>query len=415
MTRFKNLGKDINLSFTQWRTWITDGYPDLDAHLYTGPLAGHESLVDISSASIPDTGSYDFSYPNPLKFFNTLSQLPHNIYDSQLAIIGDYVYLFGGNIHANIYRAPTSNPTRWEDTLHYLPSPLYGSQLAIIGSNIYLFGGNNGQGAKNVIYSAPVSDPLNWTDTGSTLPSNLYYSQLCVYNNYIYLFGGYNITATNKIFRAAVGSPLSWSEVAYLPNNLFGSHFAIIHDNMYLFGGQFNNTTLTSNIYMAPLSNPLSWTLDSHQLPYNVSFGQLIMVPDDGYSDMDLVRFDSRIYLITPASKTPYDAQPLPTKIIRCNSCQPWRWKDAANHEVWKLPENVSNSQVAMIYDQVYLFGGNGSNQIFACEIMPSYNSLYPKILKYGDITRTQYQITAKNDLFALIGFPWWKSNYYHS
>jgi hypothetical protein len=415
MTRFKNLGKDINLPFTQYRTWITDGYPDLDAQHFTGPLAGSEALVDISSNSIPDIGSYDFSYPNPLKFFNTLSALPHNVSDSQVAVIDGYIYLFGGNIHANIYRAPASNPTRWEDTHSYLPSPLYGSQLAIIGSNIYLFGGNDGTGAKNVIYSAPVSNPLNWTDTGSTIASNLYYSQLCIYNNYIYLFGGYNLTATNKILRASVSNPLSWSEVAYLPHNLFGSHFAIIHDNMYLFGGQLNNTTLTSNIYTAPLSNPLSWSIDSHQLPYNISFGQLIIIPDDGYSDVDRVRFDSRVYIITPVSKTPYDAQPLPTKIIRCNSCQPWRWKDHANGEVWELSENISHSQMALIYDQLYLFGGNGTNAILACEMMHSYNPLYPKILKYDNVTRTQYQITAKNDLFALIGFPWWKCNFYYS
>ena len=69
-----------------------------------------------------------------------------------------------------------------------LPEAFSSSQVAVIGNYVYLLGGSY----TNVIYRAPVSDPTNWTNTGATLPGNLAHSQVAVVGDYVYLFGGNN-------------------------------------------------------------------------------------------------------------------------------------------------------------------------------------------------------------------------------
>lgn len=154
---------------------------------------------------------YRASVSDPLTWTNTGRTLPTSLEKSQLAIIGDYIYLFGGdNPYSSsrensvnvIYRAPVSDPLTWTNTGRTLPGVLSQSQVAVIGDYVYLFGGN-APGFTNVIYRAPVTDPLTWSNTGSVLPAALYGSQVAIIGSNVYLFGGVNGTPYTKvIFRA---------------------------------------------------------------------------------------------------------------------------------------------------------------------------------------------------------------------
>jgi hypothetical protein len=63
------------------------------------------------------------------------------------------------------------DPSGWADTIATLPGFLYASQLAVIGNYVYLFGGADGSfNNTNVIYRARVSDPKSWADIGFTIP-----------------------------------------------------------------------------------------------------------------------------------------------------------------------------------------------------------------------------------------------------
>ncbi|MBI5742475.1 MAG: tail fiber domain-containing protein, partial [Candidatus Niyogibacteria bacterium] len=174
---------------------------------------------------------------------NTGSTLPGILGRSQTAVIGDYVYLFGGNNTAYtnvIYRAPVSNPTSWSDTGSTIPGNLGNSQTAVIGDYVYLFGGYNGTAYTNVIYRAPVSNPTSWTNTGSTLSGNLGNSQTAVIGDYVYLFGGYNTAYTNVIYRIPVwnGTPGLGSnkEWVYRANGGSGTSTAAFTQNGNWFG-----------------------------------------------------------------------------------------------------------------------------------------------------------------------------------
>ena len=388
MTQYKMVGLDVDSSFTQHRTWVVDGYPDFDGY-YVTLKSGDNSLADVYAYPIPDGYIVDFNLINPLNWKTTYSSLPEQISDSQLAVIDGYVYLFGGKSTSKIFRATITRPNEWEYTGYDLPSSLYGSQLAIIDGYIYLFGGNNGV-ATDTIYSATVSNPLSWTNQGSLLPEPLYHSQLCVLDGYIYLFGGQNTNnPRNIIFRATTSNPLSWIDTgSTLPNNLYGSHIAVINNNIYLIGGIIENNPI-SIILRASTSNPLSWLVTESNLPAFCAFGQFITI-------------DTHAYL--------FIVDDFYTKILKCSLADPLVWN--IQNEI--IPSAIYQSQITIIYDRLFLFGGTGNTAIFTSNYTTKYKYDLPESTDYADITRTQYQGTIDPlDLIKVIGFPYWKTNYY--
>lgn len=396
MVRYKMLGMDVNSSPTQYRTWVVEDQPDFTGNLYTGLKSGSNPLINIEAYIIyDDTVVADFNLPIPTTWNTTKKVLPDSVANSQLAIIDGYAYLFGGKISSRIYRANLNNPADWVDTGAQLPNPLYGSQLIIIGDTIYLFGGNDGS-ATDHIFSAPTSDPLTWTDHGSRLPDRIYNAQLFIVNGNLYLLGGYNATdAINTIFTSSFDDPLNWYNTGNtLPNNLYGSQVAIIGDYVYLLGGLLSVDIAVNHIYSAPLINPIDWAIVG-SLPYAACNGQFFTVGNKGY-------------LITPGvvSTIPKSAG---TRILSCDLESPTQWIDTLK----MVPGEVSESQVAIIDDRIFLFGGSGSSVIFANSSELKYNFDTPSVVSYGFVTRTQYNNTSnKLDLFKVLGFPPWKTSY---
>lgn len=396
MTRFKMVGKDVNSKINQHRTWVVDDTPDLDGYFYTGLKSGNTPLVDIRAYQIQDGYIADFNFPEALSWQVAKQTLPTGIYSSQLAIIDGYVYLFGRQDGYGIYRAPLDNPTVWEDTGSVLPNKLSGSQLAIVDGYAYLFGGFSTV-AVDSIYRASVDNPLSWIDTGSNLPSEIYQSQLGIADGYMYLFGGRNtLSTTNIIYRASVTDPLTWINTGdVLPDNLYGSQLGLIDGYFYLFGGLNGVEIPTNRIYRASLSTPTSFSWGGWALPYSAGYGQFFTIGNDGY-------------LITAAVVT--GSQPYLTRIFKCSLSDPTTWIDT----LYTLPADISDSQVAIIYDRIFLFGGNGSSLILASNQTLKYPITVDAPSQiYGDITRTQYQATLDPlDLMKVICIHSWKTNY---
>ncbi len=295
-------------------------------------------------------------------FVSAGTTLPTNLGQSQTAVIGDYIYLFGGRIasvYTNvIYRAPVTNPTAWTNTGATLPGNLGISQIAVIGDYAYLFGGYNGSAFTNVIYRAPITNPLAWTNTGATIPGNLAYSQIAVIGDYAYLFGGYNgSTYLNVIYRAPVTNPTAWTNTgATLPGNLGTSQIAVIGDYVYLFGG-YNGTAVTNVIYKAPISNPTAWTNTGSTLPISVHAHEMAVI-------------GNYIYLYGGNTTAAVNT------IYRASVNNPTNWTDTRA----VLPGVLHYSQSAIIGNYIYLFGGiNASadtNVIYRAQINNSYPSL---------------------------------------
>lgn len=397
MVRYKMLGLDVNSSPLQYRTWVVENEPDLTGALYTGYKAGDTPLVNISAyAILDDAAVVDFNLPKPTSWACTNKTLPKEMCASQLAIIGDFVYLFGSRISDKIYKAPVNDPTIWEDTGAVLPTALYSSQLAIINDIIYLFGGNSTTGSVDTIFSASVSDPLTWTNNGSLLPKKLSNSQLGIIDGYVYLFGGtQNNIISDVILRASADDPLTWIDTGgILPVPLSNSHFCIIGDYSFLFGGLIGSHTATDAIYYTNNNNPVTWYTLSGTLPFPVANGQFFAVGERGY-------------LIAPPSPTIPGASF--SKILQCELLAPSEWRDSLR----TVPGSISQSQLAIIYDKLFLFGGNGSSIIFSCNSSVKYSYTNTTAVDYGNVTRTVYDNTLNTlDLFKVLGFPNWKTDY---
>lgn len=394
MVRYKMLGRDTNASPIQYRTWVVDDTPDLNAELYTGLKSGDSPLIDISAYLIEDGYAVaDFNLPDPLTWKTTYQVLPESLYHSSLAVVDGYVYLFGGCLTDKILRAPTNNPATWEDTGATLPTPLYGSHLAVVDGYIYLFGGNNGS-PTNHIYSASVEDPLTWTDLGALLPKRLCFAQLAIIDHFIYLFGGKSgNAATDSILKASTSTPTVWSDTgSTLLQKVYGSQLAIVDGYAYMYGGLIGPSNPIDSIVAAPIDNPTFW-FSAGNMTYKSYNSQIAVVADT-------------IYLFGPTIKN--NAPTSQTRIMVAEKANPVAMIDSLK----VIPGEASCSQLGIIYDRLFLFGGNGSTVIFAADNILKYKIDDPVAVTYGEVTRTEVEATPEIDRFTVLGMPPWKTDY---
>ena len=114
-------------------------------------------------------GIYRAAVSSPLSWADTGSKLSQRRSCAEMVVVDDYAYLLGGfdpfagAFLSSIERAPLTSPTSWAGTAANLPTPLSCSHLAVIDNYIYLFGGEYANTAQKVIYRAP------YTGTASTL------------------------------------------------------------------------------------------------------------------------------------------------------------------------------------------------------------------------------------------------------
>lgn len=390
------LGRDVDSSPIQYRTWVVNDTPDLTGALYTGDKSGSSPLVDISAYAIFDPNEVvNFNLPNATDWSTTRRVLPQLICDSQVAIIDGYIYLFGGQNTASIFRATVDNPADWVDTGATLPTALAGSQLAIVDGYIYLFGGTTDAtlaSGTDTIFSAPLSDPLTWSNDGYVLPGKLHHSQLAIVDGYLYLFGGnQSNNAIDVIYQADTSSPQVWSDTGKtLPDKLYGSQLAIMDGYVFLLGGLLSTDKSTKNIYTASITDPTIW-LKVSSLPLPACYGQFVTVGNQGF------------LIAATDSTTSF------TKILQCNLDAPLNWIDTRT----VVPGLVTQSQLAIVYDRLFLFGGNGSTIIFANNSVLKYKLDSAATVSYGMVTRTEYNSTPNPlDLFMVLGFPYWKTDY---
>ena len=410
MTRYKMVARDFNSNPTQYRTWVVPNTPDFDGYYYTGYKSGPNDFTEVQAYAIPDTGVIaDFNLPDPHNWvvitdklgwdFPARRVLPFPLEDSALAILDGYIYMFGGKITDKIHRAHVNNPADWFDTGAVLPTPLFASSLAIVDGYIYLFGGHDGQGAidgygaVDTIFSAPVSDPLTWTNHGSLLPRKLHYSAIGMDGYQLYLFGGKETNhASDVIFQAPTSNPLAWVDTgARLPYRVYGGVFTQINNNWMLLGGLLTTDGPTNTIISASTGSPLVWTITG-LLPWSCAYGQFVNIGGDGYLFGPMVGPTSGF-----------------TSILRCNLTDPNSWVDTQRI----IRGVISHSQVAMIADRVWLFGGSGETAIFACNQIMKYSTLFPKAINYGNITRVTVPNTDNiNSPYQATGMPWWRTDY---
>jgi len=377
--------------------------PDLQPATLTNAFTFAELPPTVSSIS-PDNGSTaggtnvtitgtNFILPNSGgdAGWATVSgkTLPGTLYGSQLAVIGDKIYLFGGyngSAAVNvIYSAPVSDPTSWSNTGTVLPGSLYWPSLVRIADKLYLFGGYNG-GAVNTIYSASVSDPTTWINTGKTMPVATHASQIFTIGDYVYLFGG-STSPFNAIYRAPVSDPTNWTNTGKtLPSSSYTGAVSVIGDHVYIFGGYTGS--YAKIIYSAPVSDPTTWTNTGKTLPGASGLSQIITLGNYNY----LLGGYNGSAGISVIYKSPVS--------------DPTTWTVASG----ALPAILYGSQVAVIDDFVYLFGGFNTattNAIYRAPLTHNRPNVYNKywMTNWRTIATDQSNVTIGGNQATNINF----------
>ena len=209
--------------------------------------------------------------------------LPYNVSSGNSILIDDYFYIYGGIIKAadssvsgyvitnSIMRAPISDPTNWQVIPQKLPIQVYGGNIALIGEYIYIFGGRSqSQEAYGDILRAPYLTPTIWENTYSVLPFNMADGPMVVTGDYIYIFGGfpsigYSRTMNNfngRVIFTPISDPIgSWTVSGDVLSSVATINPTFSGSNLYLYGTDYRYffttalSTLTHTLCTIPLLN----------------------------------------------------------------------------------------------------------------------------------------------------------------
>lgn len=182
-------------------------------------------------------------YDTKTKQWSTGKDIPQAYAYSNYAMVGDKIYVMGGETcapaytkYANVYVYDTTKDT-WE-TAKPMPKTYCCAGTAVIGDKIYVIGGYGG--AKDYVQIYDTKDN-SWTvlDTPSTKPKQAY-GDCHVYKGKIYMIGGeYWTTSSNSINTVNIYNPENntWTTGKELPDAIDHTASVIKDDKIYVIGG----------------------------------------------------------------------------------------------------------------------------------------------------------------------------------
>ena len=227
-----------------------------------------------------------------------------------------------------------------------LPEDLFISQTIITKNRVYLLGGNSRRSAVNTIYSAIIDDNGiigEWTEV-DPLPIPLFNFQAITVNDRVYLLGGCD--ERNEVC-AVLTAPINedgsigkWSRSDSLLKLLIGSQAIVVKDRIYVLGGTIGYNS-SNKVYTALINKDgtLGKWEESDPLPGLLSCSQSVVIKN-------------RIYLMGGSIDW----------IVTSSSVYTADINDDGTLGKWTtsnpLPEALSDSQVIVTNNKVYLLGG---------------------------------------------------------
>ncbi len=179
--------------------------------------------------------------------WDTVKPMPKAFCCSNTAVIGDKIYVIDGYDSSGVTRSiQIYNTTNNTWSLQDIPSTVSKQSLAqchVYKGKIYMIGGEYWTTQSNTINKLTIYDPekKTWT-TGKELPDSLSLSASVLRNDKIYVMGGINCaagkesTCSDKTYIYDIENN-EWSEGPTLSCKRFGSMATLIDDKIYLFGG----------------------------------------------------------------------------------------------------------------------------------------------------------------------------------
>lgn len=180
-------------------------------------------------------------------------ELPEARRDMAVAVYENEIYLFGGQTNAGVSAAAVRyDPLNkvWE-TLAEKPTAVSHGQGALLGEKVYLPGGQAADGRP--IAALEVYD-LRQDQWNSLAPLPLALSQYCLaaYEGNLYLFGGWDGEAYSSAVYRYDPETDAWSERSSLPGPLGGCGVAALPGKLLVIGGFDGTQALTQALAYFP-------------------------------------------------------------------------------------------------------------------------------------------------------------------
>ncbi len=206
--------------------------------------------------------------------FNLTTQVstPRQMYGT--VVLGDYLYLIGGNREisgfcnsvefANIF--PDGNIGNWRETSP-LPYPVSYIENSTIALNdiVYVVCGYNGLAKKSlntILWAKPdVSGNLSsWTESVPYNGKGVYCCPSIATPGYLHIIGGLSDddSISNKVWSAKIsldGSIISWEEGPALPTTLWYASAGVAGGKVWIWGGlkSQDRNIVNNSVYYAPI------------------------------------------------------------------------------------------------------------------------------------------------------------------
>lgn len=194
--------------------------------------------------------------------------MPAATRDLTVAVTKNYVYILGGYRSAGtnaILKAPiNSNGSlgTWVVDSNTLPVALYQSQVIVTKNRVYLIGGSLTSGYTSAIYSAQINSDgtLGVFGASGNFPTQITNSASIVTQNRVYIIGGYNGSAySNAVYTTTINNDglldTNWVAAASLPGVVGLSTVFVCGKTLYVCGGTTNGTTMITTVFAGILNS----------------------------------------------------------------------------------------------------------------------------------------------------------------
>jgi len=282
--------------------------------------------------------------------WTTGTALPATMYNSQVVVTKNRVYLLGGYLNSTISKSTYTAPINSDDTIGAwvkdvdLPFTMSDFTVFVTKNLVYLLGGYVNGSTSNIVYSATVNadGTLNaFTALANRLPDDVSRAKPLVTRNRVYLLAGLvRGGSTNTVFSCPInadGTLGVWVTDNPLPETTAFSQVAVTKDRVYILGS-YNHF----NVYTAPVNADGtigSWSLTT-SLPQIVHNAQVVVTKN-------------KVYLI--GGQTSYNVylSTVYTAVINADGTL-GAWTSGT-----AIPGVLATSQLITTNSKVYLLGGD--------------------------------------------------------
>ena len=198
-----------------------------------------------------------------------------------MVAIGDAIYIFGGlhdlywSTTGDLFKIDTTNETSEKITLSGdKPSPRYNHTMVVIGDYIYIFGGqSNAFNKLNDLYKIDTDGNSEKINLSGDIPTGRYNHSMVAIGDYIYIFGGYKSNTFYSHMYSSISGDLykidtdGNSEKITLsgdkPSPRYNHTMVVIGDYIYIFGGYTQDPSGNLNdLYKIDTINKTSTKID---------------------------------------------------------------------------------------------------------------------------------------------------------